>query len=200
MATRRGTSNAVAAHPAKRFGGNIFTISTNSLLSVSSSSSTFSTATGNSSDRIRNTHLDKNIDEAIASFNRMLRMHPRPSVVQFGLGLSSIVKFKQYATVVGLCKLMESLGIKHNVYTLNILINCFCRLSLLHFGFSILGKMLKLGVEPDSVTFNTLINGLCIEGKVLQAVRLSDQMAERGCKPDVFTYTIFIDGIETITI
>ncbi|GAV65362.1 LOW QUALITY PROTEIN: PPR domain-containing protein/PPR_2 domain-containing protein, partial [Cephalotus follicularis] len=84
-------------------------------------------------------------------------------------------------------------GIKHDFCTLIILINCFCRLSRLHFGFSILGKMLKLGLEPDSVTFNTLINGLCIGGQLLQAVRLSDGGV--GCKPDAFTYSTILNGL-----
>ncbi|GAV63201.1 PPR_2 domain-containing protein, partial [Cephalotus follicularis] len=128
------------------------------------------------------------IEDALASFNRMLRMHPR---------LTSIVKFKHYAAVVSLCKQMESLGIKPNVYTLNISINCCCRLSQhhLHFGFSILGKMFKLGLQPTTVTFNTLINGLCIGHQLLQALRLSDHMVESGCKPDVFTYNTIVNGL-----
>ncbi|GAV64217.1 PPR_2 domain-containing protein [Cephalotus follicularis] len=158
---KRG-ANIISTTTKSRGRGNdiFFTISTsNSLLAVSPLFRAFSSSASSN----RKVHFS-GIDDALASFHGMLRMHPRPHVVQFTKVLTSLVKFKQYAAVVSLCKRMESLGIKHDVYTVTVLINCFCRLFHLHFGFSILGKMLNLGLEPSTVTSNTLINGLCVWG------------------------------------
>ncbi|XWS74544.1 hypothetical protein CRYUN_Cryun01aG0007100 [Craigia yunnanensis] len=96
------------------------------------------------------------------------------------LQLGTIVRMKHYETAVSLLRQMEFLGIYHDVYTLSILLNCFCGLHRVGFGFSVLGRMLKLGLQPVTVTFNTLIYGLCIGGKVAQAVRLFDDMVREG--------------------
>ncbi|KAG8646598.1 hypothetical protein MANES_09G016612v8 [Manihot esculenta] len=88
------------------------------------------------------------LDDAIASFNHVIHMHPLPSRAQFSRFLSALVKMKQYHTVFSMSKTIELVGISHDVYSLNILINCFCRLHLVDFGFSVFGKMFKFGLEP----------------------------------------------------
>uniref|UniRef100_A0A6N2MD09 Pentacotripeptide-repeat region of PRORP domain-containing protein n=1 Tax=Salix viminalis TaxID=40686 RepID=A0A6N2MD09_SALVM len=110
------------------------------------------------------------IDDALASFYRMVRMNPRPSVVEFGKFLGSIAKKKQYSTVVSLCNQMDLLGVTHNVYSLTVLINCLCRSKHVHFAVSVLGKMFKLGIQPNAITFNALTNGFCNEGKIKDRV------------------------------
>ncbi|XVF82247.1 hypothetical protein PTKIN_Ptkin16aG0030100 [Pterospermum kingtungense] len=110
------------------------------------------------------------IDDALALFYQMIHTHPRPSLVEFNQLLGTIVRMKHYQTALSLFKQMESLGIHlHDVYTLSILLNCFCHLGRMGFGFSVLGRMFKLGLQPNIVTFSTLINGLCNGG---QAVKL----------------------------
>ncbi|WRX25018.1 Pentatricopeptide repeat - like 10 [Theobroma cacao] len=81
------------------------------------------------------------------------------------------------------------------VYTLSIMLNCFCRLHRVDFGFSVFGKMLKLGLHQSIVTFSTLINGLCIVGEVAQAVRLFDDMVREGHKPNLITYNTIVNGL-----
>ncbi|XVE84499.1 hypothetical protein DITRI_Ditri17bG0018400 [Diplodiscus trichospermus] len=93
-----------------------------------------------------------NVDDAHTLFNQMFQKYPRPSIVDFTKILSAIVRMKHYAIVVSLCNQMELLRVPHNVYSLSILINCFCLLDRVDFGFSILGKMLKLGIDPNVVT------------------------------------------------
>ncbi|MFQ6645617.1 hypothetical protein Gotur_020316, partial [Gossypium turneri] len=90
-----------------------------------------------------------NVEDALASFKKMIDKYPLPSILEFTKILSPIVRMKHYATVVSMCRQMEVLGVPHNVYSFNILINCFCQLGHTDFGFSVFGKMLKLGVEPD---------------------------------------------------
>ncbi|KAH1105868.1 hypothetical protein J1N35_009636 [Gossypium stocksii] len=109
-----------------------------------------------------------NVDDAFFLFNKMIHKYPMPSVVEFNKLLGAIVRMKRYGIVVSMCSQMELVGVSHDVYTLSILINCFCQLGQIDFGFSILGKMLKLGVEPTVVTFSTLINGLVIKIRFLK--------------------------------
>ncbi|KAF2309091.1 hypothetical protein GH714_000416 [Hevea brasiliensis] len=154
---------------------------------------------------------NRDVDDVLASFNHIILMHPLPSIVHFSRFLSALVRMKQYHTVLSLSRTIESLGISHNVHSLNILINCFCRLHLVDFGFSIFGKILKIGMDPDIVTFNTLINGLCIEGKINGAVDFFNDMVARGglvsnaqsiikimiqagVEPDAVSYNSLMDG------
>nr|VDD55960.1 unnamed protein product [Brassica oleracea] len=103
---------------------------------------------------------------------------------------SAVTKTKQYELVLSLCKQMELQGIAHSIYTLSIVINCFCRRRKLGFAFSVLAKMLKLGYEPDTFTFSTLVNG-----KVPEAVALIDRMVEHGCQPNACTYGPVLNSI-----
>ncbi|KAG8639908.1 hypothetical protein MANES_13G003702v8 [Manihot esculenta] len=106
------------------------------------------------------------LDDALSSFNHIILMHPLPSIVQFVRFLSALVRMKQYHTVLSSSRKTDSLGISRSVNSLNILINCYCRLHRVDFGFSVLGKSLKLGLEPDIVTFTTLIDGMCKDSTI----------------------------------
>jgi pentatricopeptide repeat protein len=87
----------------------------------------------------------RNLDDALGVFDRMLHMHPLPSIVDFNRLLTAIARMKHHSTMISLIKEMELLGIAPNVYILGVLINCFCHLNRVDFGFSILAKILKLG-------------------------------------------------------
>ncbi|XP_028122912.1 pentatricopeptide repeat-containing protein At1g62914, mitochondrial-like [Camellia sinensis] len=80
-------------------------------------------------------------------------------------------------------------------FTLNIVINCFCKLNRVDLGFSILGNLLKLGYEPNITTFNTLINGLCVNAKIALAVKFLDEIVEKGFQPNFITYNTIINGL-----
>ena len=74
------------------------------------------------------------IDDALTLLNQMLHTHPRPSLFEFTQLLGTIVRMKHYEAAVSLLRQMELLGIHHDVYTLNIVLNCFCRLPHVGFG------------------------------------------------------------------
>ncbi|KAK8472405.1 hypothetical protein PHAVU_002G198150 [Phaseolus vulgaris] len=98
----------------------------------------------------------KNFDKALNLFQRMGRMKPFPSVKDFTLLLGVIVRLRHYTAAISLVKHMySSLGIEPDTITLNIVINCLCRLKLISFGFSVLGTMFKLGLEPTVMTLTT---------------------------------------------
>ncbi|CAA7036354.1 unnamed protein product [Microthlaspi erraticum] len=83
---------------------------------------------------------------------------------------------------------MEFQGIAYDLYSLNIMINCFCRRRKLGFAFSVLGKMLKLGkmegrkIKLDAAKYNIIIDGLCKDGKLDDAINLFNEMEMKGIK------------------
>ncbi|KAB2606728.1 pentatricopeptide repeat-containing protein [Pyrus ussuriensis x Pyrus communis] len=125
----------------------------------------------------------------------MLQRHPLPSVVLFNQILTQLAELKHYSAVISLNNQMVVSRIRPNVYTLNIIMNCFCHLRKMGFGFSILGKFFRLGFEPIIATFNTLINGFIREHKEVDAAALFNKMMEGGiCKPDVVTFNVLARG------
>ena len=105
----------------------------------------------------------RNVDHALDLFDKMLHTRPLPSIYDFNHVLGGIARMKHYLVVITLFKQMGSLGIAPSRPTLNTLINCFCHLNRVDFGFSVLATILKLGYHPDSITLNTLVKGLCLQ-------------------------------------
>ena len=71
----------------------------------------------------------RNVGHALDLFDTMLHMRPLPSIDNFTHILGAIARMKHYPVVISLIKRIESSGISPDVYTLNILINCFCHLN-----------------------------------------------------------------------
>ncbi|XP_027174287.1 putative pentatricopeptide repeat-containing protein At1g12700, mitochondrial [Coffea eugenioides] len=138
-----------------------------------------------------------NLDEALGFYKQMVRMKPLPSVVHFTLLLGRIVKMKQYLVVISLYRDMAELGcIPLDEYMLNAVINCYCFLGRVDFGFSILGGFFKRGIVPDTATFNTLLKGLFREHKIHEAQGLFKKIIyEKLCIPNEITYGTVIDGL-----
>ena len=124
----------------------------------------------------------RNLDHALHLFDTMLHMRPLPSIMDFTQLLGAIARMKHYSEVITLIKKMESVGISSNVYTLSVLINCFCHLNRVDFGFSVLARILKLGYQPNRITLSTLVKGLCLQGNLGGAVRLVVEMEKKGYK------------------
>ena len=108
----------------------------------------------------------KNLDHALGLFDTMLHMHPLPSTVDFTQLLGAITRMMHYSVVITLIQRMESFGISPDVYTLTVLINCYCHLNRVNFGFSVLATILKLGYLPTQTTLNTLLKGLRLQGNI----------------------------------
>ena len=86
----------------------------------------------------------KNLDHALGLFDTMLHMHPLPSTVDFTQLLGAITRMMHYSVVITLIQRMELFGISPDVYTLTVLINCYCHLNRVNFVFSVLATILKL--------------------------------------------------------
>eukprot|EP00262_Sarcandra_glabra_P001134 TRINITY_DN11152_c0_g1_i1.p1 TRINITY_DN11152_c0_g1~~TRINITY_DN11152_c0_g1_i1.p1 ORF type:complete len:147 (-),score=19.86 TRINITY_DN11152_c0_g1_i1:331-771(-) len=119
------------------------------------------------------------------------KQQPRPSIRTFNWLLGSIVRMKQHSMVLSLCKKMNSI----DNYTLVMLINCYCHLNQVDFGFAVFGKLVKRGYKPDTLLFNILIKGLCRLDRIGNAIEVFDKMCDMGCSPNVVTYNTVIDGL-----
>ncbi|KAG4388441.1 hypothetical protein GLYMA_09G175701v4 [Glycine max] len=102
---------------------------------------------------------------------------------------------KHYSTAVSLSHRLELKGIQPDFFTLNILMNCFCHMGQINFGFSVLAKILKRGYQPHTITFTTLIKGLCLKGQVNKALHFHDKLLAQGIKFDQVSYGTLINGV-----
>ena len=143
----------------------------------------------------RKSRTFKNLDHALGLFNTMLHMHPLPSIVDFTQLLGAIARMKHYSVVVTVIRDMGTFGITPNVYTLNVLINFYCHLNQVDFGFSVLATNLKLGYQPDYITLTTLVKGLYLKGNILGVVRLVEEMEKKGYETDAYTCGTIVNGL-----
>ncbi|XP_018478989.2 LOW QUALITY PROTEIN: pentatricopeptide repeat-containing protein At5g41170, mitochondrial [Raphanus sativus] len=164
-------------------------------------------------------------NEALDLFTRMLESHPLPSTVDFTKLLTAISNSKRFDLVIALCNHLETLGIPHDLYTCNLVMNCLSRSSRPHLASSFLGRMMKLGFSPDIITFTSLVSGfrnrpedamyivnqmgiepgvvmyttliesLCRNGLVDNAMDMLNRMENDGVRPDAVTYTSLVNGL-----
>ncbi|KAM7462393.1 hypothetical protein LguiA_030514 [Lonicera macranthoides] len=137
-----------------------------------------------------------NLDDALVSFNRMLKSRSIPSIYSINKLLGSIVKLGHYQTVLSLIKQLHLQGVLVDAYTINIGINCYCHLNRVDFGFSLLGSLFKGGYEPNVVTFTALIKGLFAQDKFSEAKNLLVKLVtDKQIELDAVTYGTVINGL-----
>ncbi|XP_071718239.1 putative pentatricopeptide repeat-containing protein At1g12700, mitochondrial [Rutidosis leptorrhynchoides] len=136
------------------------------------------------------------VDDALKVFDEMLHRQPLPSTIEFNKLITPIIKLKDYTTALTLFKRLNLMGIPANIYTMNISINCYCRLNQVTYAFALLATIFKQGHPPTLATYNTLINGLVLADRVLEAVELFKKLLrEKVCEPDQVTYGVIINGL-----
>ncbi|KAG8370496.1 hypothetical protein BUALT_Bualt14G0122900 [Buddleja alternifolia] len=84
-------------------------------------------------------------------------------------------------------------GLVTNVFSYNMVIDCFCKAKLMDRALETLGVMSKRGICPNLITFNTLIAGYCNGRDVIKARELLLMLLDHGFRPDVFTFSSIID-------
>ncbi|RXI00601.1 hypothetical protein DVH24_000835 [Malus domestica] len=101
-------------------------------------------------------------DEALGYFNSMIQTKPLPSIWTLNYLLGALSKMKEYSAVVSMCKqLMGCAQFRPDVCTINIFLNCLCRLNRMNACFSILSGALCHEVMTDEVReeFKARIDG-----------------------------------------
>ncbi|KAF2289109.1 hypothetical protein GH714_028971 [Hevea brasiliensis] len=86
-------------------------------------------------------------------------------------------------------------GLVSNVFSYNMVIDCFCKTSMMDKAANAFKQMHYKGITPNIVTFNTLISGHCKVGEVSKARELLLMLLEHGFKPDIFTFNSIIYGL-----
>ncbi|KAL5711976.1 hypothetical protein ACHQM5_014192 [Ranunculus cassubicifolius] len=134
-------------------------------------------------------------EEASSMLNRLIQMRPLPSIYPFNQILGAVVKMKRYSSVFHLVKMMDSVGVRPDIVTLSILINCCCCVGRVDFGFAVLGNIFKLGFEPNVITLTTLLKGLASEGRVDELMDLFNKILDNGYPCNEVTCGAVIIGI-----
>ncbi|CAI9111877.1 OLC1v1012208C3 [Oldenlandia corymbosa var. corymbosa] len=140
-----------------------------------------------------------NVDDALAFFNHMVRMRPLPDVIDFNQLVTLVMKMKSFSVAILMYKSMCAEGIPIDVYTMSMVINCYCREGRVDLGFSVLGALFKVGLMPGVIIFNTILKGLFREHRVREAQELFSKIIyEKLCEPDQVTIGTVIDGLSKV--
>ncbi|CAN6856069.1 unnamed protein product, partial [Brassica oleracea] len=71
-------------------------------------------------------HEIKGLDDAIDLFKDMVRSRPLPSAIDFNKLTGVVVGMERPDVVISLYQKMERKQIRRDIYSMNILIKCFC--------------------------------------------------------------------------
>ncbi|CAL8991997.1 unnamed protein product [Prunus brigantina] len=91
--------------------------------------------------------------------------------------------------------MMACVGLHPEVSTLNVVINCLCRMNQVDLGFSVLATILKHGLQPNAYTSNTLLHGICKYRSLSEAMELFQKIEEQGLACCEITYATIINGL-----
>ncbi|CAA7039016.1 unnamed protein product [Microthlaspi erraticum] len=92
-------------------------------------------------------HYIESLDNAIELFDDMVRCRPFPSAIDFNKLMGVIVRMNRPDIVISLYQMMEMRRIPFDIYTMNIMLKCFCSCHKLPFALSTFGKITKLGLQ-----------------------------------------------------
>ncbi|XP_022760644.1 putative pentatricopeptide repeat-containing protein At3g16890, mitochondrial [Durio zibethinus] len=90
---------------------------------------------------------------------------------------------------------MSKDGLLSTVFSYNMVIDCFCKASMMDRARMTFREMCLRGIAPTLVTFNTLIGGHCKIGQVHEARKFLVMLLESGFDPDIVTFSSIIDGL-----
>ncbi|KAK4374878.1 hypothetical protein RND71_005555 [Anisodus tanguticus] len=89
---------------------------------------------------------------------------------------------------------MTEMGLFPDIFTINTIINGFCKQGRMKLAIDSFVEMQRSGLQPDIVTYNTLINGFCKAFDVVNADNFMTRMHASGWEPDITTYNIRLHG------
>ncbi|KAK1386116.1 hypothetical protein POM88_023851 [Heracleum sosnowskyi] len=135
----------------------------------------------------------ENVHDALHLFDEMLQTRTLFSVINFTQLLVALVKMKQYSVAISMFRKMCALNISVNTYTISTIINCYCQLNLINYGFSMLGVMIKRGFTPNVVTYTVLIKGL--DSPVEAGMLFKKLITLNEIEPDVVIYSTIISRL-----
>ncbi|KAH9753504.1 pentatricopeptide repeat-containing protein [Citrus sinensis] len=139
------------------------------------------------------------LNDALCFFNYMIHMQPTPFMPSFNSLLGALAGKKYYVNFICLSERLNTIGLLPDFVSLNILMNCFCKMIGVSDAFVALGRILRKVFSPDVVTLGCLIRGLCMQGKFTEASGLFTKFVAFDCRPNVIPnvicYASIIDGL-----
>ncbi|CAM8940146.1 unnamed protein product [Rhodiola kirilowii] len=133
------------------------------------------------------------VNQAISFFDAMISSQIPNSIRQRNKLLAIVIQNRRYYDATQMYRKLEV--IQSNINTINMLVNCYSKVSCIDYGFGMLSLILKRGLSPDVIFFNTLVKGLCLEKRVEEAGWLLCKMEEIGCSPDEVMWQTFYRGL-----
>ncbi|KAJ6726495.1 hypothetical protein OIU79_004608 [Salix purpurea] len=94
-----------------------------------------------------------------------------------------------------LLKNMRKDGISPDIFSLNALIQSFCRMGKVEKAEKIFVSMSTLGLIPDNYTYGALIKALFESGRSDEAKKMFFAMEVNGCVPDSFTCKLISENL-----
>nr|XP_043630498.1 putative pentatricopeptide repeat-containing protein At1g12700, mitochondrial [Erigeron canadensis] len=147
-------------------------------------------------DNTRNYDRVINLNDALESFDVMIRKRPLPSVVKFTRLLHDVTQLKHYACSLYLFKQLCALGVPVNTYTAGIAIKCYHRMYRTKYGLAVLGSCFKQGVELHVSTYNTLMRGFVLNNTHLAEYLFCGFITSNRLRElNLSSYKIMIKGL-----
>ncbi|KAL2941029.1 hypothetical protein RDABS01_029379 [Bienertia sinuspersici] len=104
-----------------------------------------------------------------------------------------IIPFPPFRTVISLSRHLYFSGPPPDLFFLNILANCYCRLGYVDLGFFVFALIIKFGFPPtikeshgccmpNVVIYSTIIDSLCKDQLLPQALRIFAEMKTKASR------------------
>lgn len=127
-------------------------------------------------------------EAAVEIFKLMVQKGEKPSVLTYGLLLSSLEKGALYDEAVRVWDQMQKANVKPNVYAYTIMASMYARKGDHDMVDLVLQEMAAARIEPTVVTFNAIISG-CAKGRMgAAAFEWFHKMEGRNVKPNEVSY------------
>ncbi|KAF3331844.1 pentatricopeptide repeat-containing protein [Carex littledalei] len=109
--------------------------------------------------------------------------------------LEALLRAEEFEHVIKLFSELEPNGIKPNIRSFSILVNCFCKKNNPFEAKRVLDEMWQNGFIPNVVTFTSVVRSLCKRGRVTIAMDVLDKMRKASVDPTIQTYNNLIVGL-----
>jgi pentatricopeptide repeat protein len=109
--------------------------------------------------------------------------------------LETLLRAEQLEHVIKLFSELEPNGIKPDLQSFSVLVDCFCKKNNPFEAKRVLDEMLQNGLKPNVVTFSSVVRSLCMRGRITMAIDVVDKMRKVGVDPTIRIYNSLIVGL-----
>ncbi|CAI9276519.1 unnamed protein product [Lactuca saligna] len=144
---------------------------------------------------IRDLCKQKNMKEAIESYENMLNHNYKPDAAVYTCLITGFGNVKQMDKVYGLLKEMKEKDCPPDGRLYNALIKLMTNRRMPDDAVRIYKKMIQSGIKPSIHTYNMMIKSFFMMENYEMGVAVWEEMSEKGVCKDDNSYTVFIGGL-----